>query len=560
MGKRTLDDAMDKIFEHWAIGSEAKKNLELYEPSDKEEDGNTPEAPADQESRGSKTDPQRVENRPSKIDPQRVENKPSGTSLQKRTFKTRPTGDLDNATFTLIDNIPKRHFFHYFNALYDVVLPSLNPKDRLPRLILCVLFRRAHGFNRNFCQVSFRELERVTGAGRNTIRNNIKPLIEDGWVCIIADGYREATTYGLRIPVDFPEDLEEGELPPEPVQNPEQETSVYTETEGRKQRVEIRPSKTDPLKQTLRGSKTEGLKLTTCTGSTCTEQSTGQIPDSHPWYDSQNNVRTDSTLEPIGKNQVIGNLAVKNSLETKPSTMNRPGSYITPLEESYLKSLPQKKVGEIYRAQDAWDEILGSDTRPSVAKLNQMLQYMRGWYRGDTLDTKFRWCLSDTKKKRPRDAVAWLISALKHGRYPNIVMSKSRGEGIGSSSLESRPSKTSSVNSLGKATDEQSRLDRPEHTREATAEREKRRAASPHRDVWEKVLKDIGEKILPQSYESWFKPLFIAEITDTAIVFDAPDQMVADWVEMNYTGLLKTTLKTAGIFDRSIAIETHLRS
>ena len=45
-----------------------------------------------------------------------------------------------------------------------------------------------------------------------------------------------------------------------------------------------------------------------------------------------------------------------------------------------------------------------------------------------------------------------------------------------------------------------------------------------------------------------------AEITDTVIVFDAPDQMVADWVEMNYTGLLKTTLKTAGIFDRSIAI------
>ena len=266
---------------------------------------------------------------------------------------------------------------------------------------------------------------------------------------------------------------------------------------------------------------------------------------------------------------MIGNLAVKNSSETKPSTTNRPESYVTPLEESYLKSLPQKKVGEIYRAQDAWDEILGPDTRPAAAKLNQMLQYMRGWYRGDTLDTKFRWCLSDTKKKRPRDAVAWLISALKHGRYPNIVMSKSRGKGTGSSSLESRPSRTSSVNNPGKVPDAQTvyncdssslGLDRPGQTGEATAEREKRRAASLHRDVWEKVLKDIGEKILPQSYESWFKPLFIAEITDTAIVFDAPDQMVADWVKMNYMGLLKTTLKTAGIFDRSIAIETHLRS
>ena len=546
MGKRTLDDDMDDIFEHWAIGSEAKKNLELYEPSDKEEDGNTPESPTSQDPRGSKTDPQRVEN------------KPSVTFLQKRTFKTRPTSDLDNATFTLIDDIPKRHFFHYFNALYDVVLPSLNPKDRLPRLILCVLFRRAHGFNRNFCQVSFRELERVTGAGRNTIRNNIKPLIEDGWICIIADGYREATTYGLRIPVDLYEDLDEEELPPEPTQNPEQKTSVYTETEGRKQRVEIRPSKTDPLKQTLRGSKTEGLKLTTCTSSTCTGQFTGQIPGSHPWYNTQNNVRIDSTLEPVGENQVTGNLAIKNSLETKPSTTNTPKSYLTPLEESYLKSLPNKKAGEIYRAQGAWDEILGPNTRPTAAKLNQMLEYMRGWYRGDTLDTKFRWCLSDTKKNRPRNAVAWLISALKHGRYPNIVMSKTRWEETGRSSSKPKTSKTPPVNS--KVSNAKSKLDRPGQTCEATAEREKRRTASPHRDVWKTVSENIGEMVQDQSFETWFEPLFIAEITDTTVVFDAPDQMVANWVEMNYKGLLKTALKTAGLLDRSIAIEIHLRS
>ena len=73
------------------------------------------------------------------------------------------------------------------------------------------------------------------------------------------------------------------------------------------------------------------------------------------------------------------------------------------------------------------------------------------------------------------------------------------------------------------------------------------------------MLKDIGEKILPQSYESWFKPLFIAEIGDTSVIFDAPDQMVADWVEENYKGLLQTTLKTVGLLDRSIAIE-HLKT
>ena len=83
-------------------------------------------------------------------------------------------------------------------------------------------------------------------------------------------------------------------------------------------------------------------------------------------------------------------------------------------------------------------------------------------------------------------------------------MSKSRGEGTGNSTLESKPLKTSSVNNPGKAPDAQPELDgdTSEQTREATAEREKRRAASPHRDVWEEVLKNIGEKILPQSYES----------------------------------------------------------
>ena len=193
---------------------------------------------------------------------------------------------------------------------------------------------------------------------------------------------------------------------------------------------------------------------------------------------------------------------------------------------------------------------------------------------------KFRWCLSDTKKKRPRDTVAWLISALKHGRYPNIVMKSQNKNEVGGnlsvkSSLRPKPSRTPSVNNPGKAPDTQAvyncaraaqrqyssstGLDRPEQTCEATTEREKRRAASPHRNVWEKVSKKIGEKILPQSYETWFQPLFITEIGDTAIVFDAPDQLIADWLKDNYIGLLRAELETVGLSDRSIVIE-HLKT
>ena len=191
MGKRKnkLEDDIDDVFGGWAIPREAKETRALYEPG---KDKDSPPTPTKEQKRGVKLDPQK----------QTLKNRPSETSVQKRTFKTRPTGDLDNAKFTPID-IPESDFFLYFHALYEVVLPALNPADRLSRLILCILFWKSHGFHRNFCEVSYRELERLTGAGRNTIRNNLKPLIEDGWVCIVADGYRQATTYGLRIPVDF---------------------------------------------------------------------------------------------------------------------------------------------------------------------------------------------------------------------------------------------------------------------------------------------------------------------------------------------------------------------
>ncbi len=87
-------------------------------------------------------------------------------------------------------------------------------------------------------------------------------------------------------------------------------------------------------------------------------------------------------------------------------------------------------------------------------------------------------------------------------------------------------------------------------------EREKRRAASPHRNLWEEVSENIGERIQPQSFETWFQPLFITEITETTVVFDAPEQLIADWVGINYADFLTSELEAVGIFDRSISVET----
>ena len=91
-------------------------------------------------------------------------------------------------------------------------------------------------------------------------------------------------------------------------------------------------------------------------------------------------------------------------------------------------------------------------------------------------------------------------------------------------------------------------------------DREKRRTESPYSSLWEEVSENIGERIQTQSFETWFQPLFISEVGKTSVVFDAPDQLVAEWVEMNYKGLLKTALKTAGISDRSISFKTSTPS
>ena len=66
-------------------------------------------------------------------------------------------------------------------------------------------------FNRNWCSISLRELVYATGMGENTVRRSLAPLINDSWVAIASDGYREATTYVLRIPVDDAEEKEEAE-------------------------------------------------------------------------------------------------------------------------------------------------------------------------------------------------------------------------------------------------------------------------------------------------------------------------------------------------------------
>ena len=182
--KKSLEDDMDEVFAHWAVGPEARKNLELYQP-DKEEDSNT----------SVKEESKVVDQKPS------ANNKSSKSSPQKRTFKERPD-DPEDEVFTPTD-ISREDFFSYYGTLFDVIVPQLHPYSGL---ILSVLFQQSYGSGRNWCQMSFSEIARIINVSRNTVRTYLKPLIGNGWVCILSDGYREATTYGVRIPHETDEE------------------------------------------------------------------------------------------------------------------------------------------------------------------------------------------------------------------------------------------------------------------------------------------------------------------------------------------------------------------
>lgn len=125
------------------------------------------------------------------------DNQPNLSVVSRDSIKTEDRSE--QAAFIRIENISDDDFFSYYVTLSDVIIPQLS---LISGLILGVLFHRSYGSRRNWCQISLSDLERSLGASRNTIRKHLKPLIEDGWVCILSESNREATTYGLHIPLE----------------------------------------------------------------------------------------------------------------------------------------------------------------------------------------------------------------------------------------------------------------------------------------------------------------------------------------------------------------------
>ena len=133
-----------------------------------------------------------------------LDNQPNLSVVSRDSAQVSKTEDCsDPAGFTVIEHISMDEFFSYYATMSDVIIPQLSLTSGL---ILGVLFHRSYGSRRNWCQISLSDLERRLGASRNTIRKHLKTLIEDGWVCILSESNREATTYGVYIPLEAGEE------------------------------------------------------------------------------------------------------------------------------------------------------------------------------------------------------------------------------------------------------------------------------------------------------------------------------------------------------------------
>ena len=61
-------------------------------------------------------------------------------------------------------------------------------------------------------------------------------------------------------------------------------------------------------------------------------------------------------------------------------------------------------------------------------------------------------------------------------------------------------------------------------------------------ELWQKVLLSIKEKVNPQSFETWIRPIKPISIGDNELRIQVPNRFFQDWIQDNYISLIKTSL------------------
>jgi chromosomal replication initiator protein len=82
-----------------------------------------------------------------------------------------------------------------------------------------------------------------------------------------------------------------------------------------------------------------------------------------------------------------------------------------------------------------------------------------------------------------------------------------------------------------------------------------------HVSVWETCLSTIRRSINPQSFKTWFEPIKPVKLEDCSLTIQVPNNFFYEWLEENYVGLLKKTIRTElgeeGRLEYQIVVENH---
>ena len=62
------------------------------------------------------------------------------------------------------------------------------------------------------------------------------------------------------------------------------------------------------------------------------------------------------------------------------------------------------------------------------------------------------------------------------------------------------------------------------------------------KELWNRVLADVGEKISQKAYDIWLKPLSLISVKETELFLEVPNKFFKDWISENYQNLIKESL------------------
>jgi len=85
-----------------------------------------------------------------------------------------------------------------------------------------------------------------------------------------------------------------------------------------------------------------------------------------------------------------------------------------------------------------------------------------------------------------------------------------------------------------------------------------------HLTVWENCLQAIRKSINAQSFKTWFEPIKPIKLEGSALTIQVPNNFFYEWLEENYVGLLKKTIRQelgqSGQLEYQIFVENHINT